>query len=136
LVKYLVETGADWRHVDPRGLTLLHDCAINDHLDILEYLMELGLDPQAVDGENRTPVYVALMQEPPSAKVAFVLGHEAHELTSAWLRSAREGKLAGMELAAIGIEDRGRLMAATDANGRYCCKRGLSPGDACLKLGF
>ncbi|WP_375604549.1 ankyrin repeat domain-containing protein [Wolbachia endosymbiont of Anurida maritima] len=58
IIKYLVEKGADvdvyqggWGYSTP-----LHLAAANGHLDTVKYLMGKGANPNAIDGDGKTPL--------------------------------------------------------------------------------
>ena len=55
-VKILLDHGADLKKVLPRGKTLLHHAAINGRVDLAAFLLDQGLDVNAVDADGDTPL--------------------------------------------------------------------------------
>lgn len=56
VVRLVVEAGASLSHVDRNGDSLLHFAARSGKKKTCEYLMNLGLDPMAVNHDDLTPI--------------------------------------------------------------------------------
>ena len=60
VLKKIIIMGADWHHKDNDNCTILHYAATNEHIEILEYVLSLGLDVNAVNNEGRSPLCYAV----------------------------------------------------------------------------
>lgn len=59
VVKFLVRNGADTT-IGKNGISPFHMACYRGHLDVVTYLVvEVDIDPHAVDGSGRTPLEVA-----------------------------------------------------------------------------
>ena len=55
IVKFLITRGADLTHVSSGGYTVLHRAAFGCDMNVYNYLVEQGLDPDQPDHFNRSP---------------------------------------------------------------------------------
>lgn len=63
LLKLFVESGANLKQVNNIGRTLLHEASARQHdINIMEYLMSLGLDPAANDHHGNSSLHLCAAQ--------------------------------------------------------------------------
>ncbi len=60
IAKKLIEYGADPKFEDKNGTTILHSKIVLQNKDLINHLLQLGLDPHKKDNKNRTPFVVAV----------------------------------------------------------------------------
>lgn len=86
---------------DSRGSTLLHHAARHSHPELMKYLLEIGADILAIDNQQRTAFYVAVLQEKKEV-VSVIL----HETTRVNIRKLFDTKVKGLTVLHIAVKQK------------------------------
>jgi FOG: Ankyrin repeat len=72
-VAHLLDMGADTSLIDPDGHTALHLAAIDGDDGVIEMLISAGAEVDALDSQNRTPLWYACANNYPDSAAVEVL---------------------------------------------------------------
>eukprot|EP00049_Salpingoeca_infusionum_P004504 m.80251 g.80251 ORF g.80251 m.80251 type:complete len:1478 (-) comp12596_c0_seq1:1245-5678(-) len=98
VVKLLVHNGCDVNARDDHGETPLHSCARRSDERVLQFLLESGASPMAVNHQRQTPLNVAQMQSL-WQNVKILLHHGATSVTAQPISPGGNGAMFGMRVA-------------------------------------
>lgn len=76
-LKVLIDCGCDVNEQDDEGNTALHYAVMNEHVDCVEALLQLGAIPNIFNDDDEPPLYFAL--ETRNMRIAELLGFTLHQ---------------------------------------------------------